>query len=174
MTTQEVLAQSIVACKELTARFLPGFTDENRTRQAPGLPNHVTWCLGHCSLMMHRLAERIDGKRAPEAEFVGGDEARRPANAFFVGSVDFASTPVDDTERYPPLARAFEIYGAACDRLAAAVRDAADGTLEREIAWHTSKITLRLLAMRLVFHNGTHTGQILDLRRALGLERVLQ
>jgi hypothetical protein len=72
------------------------------------------------------------------------------------------------------LSRGLEVFEAACNRLANAVRAADDETMNQEVPWGNAKISLWLLVMRLVYHNGTHTGQIVDLRRALGLERVLK
>lgn len=174
MTAREVVARSILASKELTARFLPGFADENFTRPAPGLPNHPLWCLGHCALMMYRTAERINGKPAPKTHFVADQDAGRSRDAFVTGSVDFDSTPVEDTRRYPPLGRMLDSYEGAGNRLANAVRGADDDTLNQEVPWGKARMTLWLIVTRLAFHNGTHTGRILDLRRAPGLERVLK
>jgi len=169
MTANEMLAQAVLSSKELLTRYLAGFMDENRTKQVPGLPNHAVWSLGHCALTMHRAAERIDGSPPPSSDFTTGDAP----DAFNPESVAFNSTPVDDPSRYPMLARGRAIYEAACDRLAQTVRDADDATLDRMTPWGASEISLRLLVARVVFHNGTHAGQITDLRRAIGMDRIL-
>jgi hypothetical protein len=173
MTARELLAQSVVASKELLARFLAGFNDGNRASQAPHLPNHVIWCLGHCALTMYRVAERIDGRSLPETDFVTGDGGAGTPSVYDTESVSFNSRPIDEASRYPTLARGIEVYEAACDRLAEAARVADEATLDQSVPWGKSEITLWMLVARLVFHNGTHTGQIIDLRRALGLGQVL-
>lgn len=171
MNAQMLLAESILACKGLLGRYLAGFSDENRTRQAPGLPNHVAWSLGHLALTMHRVAERIDGRPMPAADFVAGPAG--DAARFGTESVAFGSTPVAESAGYPSFARCVAIYDGACNRLAAAVREAGDAKMAEVTRWGAGETTISLLCARMVFHNGTHTGQIADLRRALGFKGVL-
>ena len=173
MTGPEMLAEVVLGSKSLMTRFLAGFDDRNRTSQAPSLPNHVVWCLGHCALTMHRVAERIDGASIPETDFVTGDGGAGDDQRFDTESVCFGSEPVDDARRYPAFARAVQIFEAAGDHLAGAVRGADEATLNRDIPWGAAAIPLWRLAIRVTFHNGVHGGQITDLRRALGLEKVI-
>lgn len=177
---RELIAQGVEGCKAWTGRYLVGFDDANCTRQPANLPNHVSWSLGHCALTMHRFSEKFDGRPIPERDFAVGP---RPAPAapgarptrFWTESVAFDSAPTDDPSLFPGMARATEVYGCACDRLAAAVRAAPDSRLDETTAWGmTPQIPLALLALRILFHNGDHTGQILDTRRALHLPRVLK
>lgn len=165
-----LLSDAIVGCKTGLARYLAGFSDENRTRQAPGLPNHVAWSLGHLALTMNRAAEKIDGRPLPASDFIAGSGGS--AGSFGTETVAFGSRPVDDPALYPPLARCTAIYEAACDRLAAAVAGAPDAKLAEATPWGNAQTTVGLLAARMIFHNGTHTGQIADLRRALGFKSI--
>lgn len=155
----EVIAGGVESTKQLLGRYLVGFTEESRVAQPPGLPNHVAWSLGHLALTMHKIAEKFDGRPAP-------------ASAFDPESVAFGSTPVSDTSKYPPLATCTAIYEAACDRLAAAVRAASDAKLDERIKWGPAEITLEAAALRMIFHNGMHTGQIADVRRALNMKSI--
>lgn len=182
MTRRDAIAEGILACKVLTGRYLAGFDDATRVKQSASLPNHVAWCLGHCALTMHRVAERLDGGRMPETDFILGDPMKPPADPlvprgdatrFHTESVAFASVPSADADRYPPLARCVEVYNRACDRLAAAVRAATDIALDTPTKWGPTEIPLHLACLRMIFHNGFHTGQIADLRRALGFRSVL-
>ena len=75
------LAEAMRATKPFVTRFLSGFDDSNRTTQAPNLPNHAAWCMGHLALTMNRFAERFDGKPLPDSDFItadgqGGNEER--------------------------------------------------------------------------------------------------
>jgi len=167
-TAQSAIADSVQACKPLALRYLAGFTDDNRTRQAPGLPNPVAWSLGHCALTLHRTAEKIDGQPLPPAHFAAAADKTR----YSTESVAFGSMPADNPALYPTMARCIEIYEAACDRVAAAVRAAPDSKLAQTTKWGTGETTLGALASRMVFHNGTHIGQIADLRRALGFKSI--
>jgi hypothetical protein len=172
MTIQETLADAVVACKGFSARFLPGFTEENRTAQAEHLPNHVMWTLGHVSLYLHDAAGRIDGRPRPESDF--GPNAGKGPGRYTDSAIGFDSKPVKDPAKYPTLARGVAIFNAACDRLATAARQADDATLAKKIDWFGMQIPLAQLVTRVMFHVGVHTGQIMDLRRGLGFDRVLK
>lgn len=171
MKRGDLLAQGVLASITLLARFYPGFTDANRTTQAPGLPNHFAWCLGHLALTMHRVAGMLDGGRLPEDTFVEG--AKGDARRFGVESVSFGSAPADAPADYPVRDRCVEIVQHAADRLGAALRAAPDPSLDSPLTWGKVATTGEALAQRMIFHNGVHCGQITDLRRALRLGNVL-
>ena len=174
MTRQEMLSEFILSTKPFFVRFLDGFDDSTRTVQAENLPNHVAWSLGHCALTMNRAAERFDDKPLPESDFIMGDGTNGDSSRFDTESVCFDSTPTPDPSNYPTLQRATEIYEAACDRFAQAVRNTTDAKLDEMIPFYGSELPLYTLIMRLCFHNGSHAGQIIDLRRALSMQRVFK
>jgi hypothetical protein len=177
MRTQDPLADSVLACKHLLGRYLAGFGDQNHTRQAPTLPNHVAWTLGHLAMTMHRVAEKLDGRPMPTEDLAPGgaapsDPATRFPPRFGAEQVAFGSRPVDAPE-YPSFGRCVQIYESACERLAGAVREASDRQLAAAVQWGAGESALLLLVARMIFHNGMHTGQIADLRRALGMGTIL-
>ena len=132
MTTgQEMLADAVRNSRDLFVRFLDGFDDTTRTRQAPDLPNHVAWCLGHCAITMHRMAQKLDDVTLPEADFVAGDGTSGDAERFDTESVSYGSSPIDDPQIYPTLERAQAIFDTAVERLATAVERASDDDLAR-------------------------------------------
>jgi len=175
-----MLAESVLSNKALLARYLAGFDETNYCKQAPHLPNHVAWTLGHCALTMHRIANMFVtdppsfAGEIPEADFIIGDGTRGEPTRFDAESVAFGSRPVEDPRLYPTLTRCAQIYDAACERLAATVRAASDEKLDQPVKWGVSgnDIPLWATAMRMVFHNGMHTGQLSDLRRALGFKSI--
>ncbi|MFG0285693.1 MAG: DinB family protein [Phycisphaerales bacterium JB039] len=167
-----VLASAIDTSVPLLTRFLDGFDESNRTRQAPGLPNHACWSLGHCALTMLRVREKLSGQGLPESDFVAGP--RGDGSCFGTESVAFGSRPADDPAAYPSLARSRAIFEQAASALAAAIRSATDEQLDRPIPWGRAEITLAEMLPRMVFHNGTHAGQLVDLRRALGMPPVIR
>lgn len=174
-TRGALLAEQVLACRPLLARYLAGFTDVTAVRQTPDLPNHVAWNLGHCALTMHRVAAMVDGLTAlPAGDFVTGDgtAGSRDRGVFDTEAVCFGSRPEDRYDRFPTLARATEVYNAACERLAAALRPLPDAELDRVVRFGSGEMPLWLLVTRMVFHNGFHTGQISDLRRALGFRSI--
>lgn len=188
MDRRETLAEGILATKTLLARYLVGFDDSNHTRMADKLPNHVAWTLGHLAHTLARAADKLDGKGLPPSDFLPpgamahhmkGAQAERvspysvvPVDAFDPEAVAFNSRPVDDPRLYPSFTRCGQIYNAACDRLAAAIRQADDAALDKPVKWGQAELPMWSLILRMIFHNGTHTGQIADLRRALGFRSI--
>ncbi len=172
----ELLAHNVLNAQTLFERFLDGFDDSNRTTQAPSLPNHLTWTLGHLAITAQRGAHRVLGLEGmqplPTEDFLEGD--RGTATHYATESVSFGSEPIDDPDAYPSIERGLEVMHAAHQALADALRDADDAALDRETPWGASTLTVADLALRMGFHIGTHTGQIVDLRRALRFGSVLQ
>jgi hypothetical protein len=169
MTPQEVVASAVELSKVQMARYLAGFDDATSVKQAVNLPNHARWSLGHCAMTMHRVAEKLDGRPLPGSDFATQAGA---SGKFHTEAVAFGSGPADDHEAYPSLSRCVEIYNAACDRLAAATRALPEARLMEDVNWVTFKMPLYQLVIRMCFHNGFHTGQIADLRRALGFKSI--
>ena len=79
-----------------------------------------------------------------------------------------------DRAAYPTWSEINARFDAAVKTLAEVVRGLSEADLARTIPWGAGTITARDAAIRMVFHNGTHTGQIVDLRRALGMNRVIK
>jgi len=169
------LAHAIDQARELFARFLDGLDDTHAVAQAPGLPNHPCWTLGHLALTARRAADRVRGhddpRPLPEADFADGPAG--DADRFAAEAVSYCSTPRADAGAYPTLPRARAIFDAAHDDLAAALRAAPPEALARPTPWGAGTTTPGELAIRMVFHLGTHAGQLIDLRRALGLPPAL-
>jgi hypothetical protein len=160
MTMSSELADGIESTRELLVRFLEGFDDTNAAAQSAGLPNHAIWVLGHLALTMHRAAEQVAGSTFPMA--------------WDPEPFAFGSTPAAGRADHPPLAQMIDNYHRAFDLLVEAVRGAGDEGLSRTVHWGPKPIAARDLALRMVFHNGTHCGQLVDLRRALGLPPVIR
>ncbi|MDX2016822.1 MAG: DinB family protein [Planctomycetota bacterium] len=172
ITQQSTLADAVLLSRMLLERYLAGFDDTNHTRQAPGLPNHAAWNLGHLALTMHRVAAMFDGAPMPEADLRAGDAHDRTPTHFWTESIAFGSAPTADAARYPAWIRCREIFAGACERLASVTRSASDEKLASLVPWGGTQVTLGALVARMTFHNGMHAGQIADLRRALGLKSI--
>jgi hypothetical protein len=184
MTRRDLIAESILSTKTLLGRYLAGFNDVTVVRQTPDLPNHVAWSLGHLALTMYRVVELIDAaatgrEPAPKAtppagEFVTADGfgGSKEKGRFDTEAVSFGSRPEERHDRFPSLLRCTEIYNNACEALATKVRSVEEGVLDRPVRWGTLETPVWAVCMRMVFHNGMHTGQIADLRRALGFKSI--
>jgi hypothetical protein len=118
------------------------------------------WTLGHLALTMHRGSEQIADTTFP-LEWDPEPFA-------------FGSSPSARPEEYPSLAEMIERYRRAFAQLVSAVRNAGDEGLDRAVPWGAGTITARDLAARMVFHAGAHSGQLVDLRRGLGLGPVIR
>ena len=172
LTRQHALAEAILHSRDLFKRYLKGFNDSNRTKQAPNLPNHVAWTLGHLAMTLHRCAQKFDGDELPPGDFVTGDGTAGNCDSFDTESVCFGSRPVDDPRLYPTLERCVTIYDSAIERLARVLRESEDGKLDSMSKWTNTEVPLYSFASRMVFHNGTHCGQLADLRRALNMGSI--
>ena len=170
-------ARMIRESSPLLLRFLAGFDESNRARQAPNLPNHSIWILGHCAFTMARLAELIGGPAPREADFEPGEWTRamadRAVTRFLIEEIAKDSVPSGDASRYPSLARGVEIFEHAAADLAAAIDSATAERLAETVPWVGTQQPLASLVIRIAVHNGMHAGQLTDLRRALGFQRVL-
>lgn len=168
-----LLAHTVRYSGPTLTRYLVGFSDENHTRQMPGLPNHVAWTLGHCAYTMHRLVERFDGPSLPEDAYLSGDGQSGTTEKFDTKAVTLGSVPIDDPSKYPGLERCVMIFDRAVELLASTVESASPELLAREVDWGASAMPLSTLAIRVSLHNAAHSGEIADLRRTLKMPRIL-
>lgn len=177
MSDSKALAASMRHADELFRRYLAGFDDENRVDQAEGLPNHASWTLGHVSVSLHRAADLILGfnepQHLPTEDWVHGDGTAGDPSRYDTESVCFGSIPRADAKAFPRWQRAVAIYGNSVEKIAGAIDGASQKMIEREVNWGKTPTTCGLLVTRQVMHLGLHCGQLVDLRRALGMGRVV-
>ncbi len=170
MSQQEILAGLIRDSHTLLLRYVKGFDDTNGTKQFEHLPNHALWTIGHVALTMYRVAEKLDGSPPPASVFLDGHVG--DAVRFACESVAFGSRPKPDASIYPSFERACEILRDSVERLAGAFAASSDATLEKQVTWGTTMVAAHTLAARICFHNGTHAGQLADLRRAMKMGSI--
>lgn len=172
-----LLAAMLRSTEPLMMRYLEGFTDATRCSQAHGMKNHLAWIIGHCALTMHRVAERVEGFDTPQrlltSDWVHGDGTAGDPSRFDTESVRYGSEPSTDPKRYPRMDRCVEILQVAFGHLAVTLEAAKPEALDRKTRWGGGEVRVRDLVPRMIFHNGTHTGQIIDLRRALGMPKTV-
>ena len=167
------LAHTVAYTEGLFTRFLVGFDEDSRVAQAPGLPNHAIWLLGHCGFSMNRVAAEFDGGSVPESFYVEGDGTGGDRERFDISSIRIGSRPVANPSMYPTLEQGRSCLKAAIDRLSAAAGNQTSEWLDQELDMHGTRLTRGEQVIRLCFHNGYHAGQLGDLRRALGMPRVI-
>jgi len=171
------LARGVRSTEVLMLRFCEGFGETTKCRQTPGLSNHAAWILGHCSMTMHHAADRVLGyeedQPLPTRDFVSADGTAGDPSRYDTATICFGSTPTGEASRFPRWARCVEVYRTGSERLAASLEETAPGRIGRSVRWGPIYLPVGDLVWRVVFHNGTHAGQLVDLRRALGFERVV-
>src|SRR5262249_54211784 len=86
----------------------------------------------------------------------------------------FGSKPTGNPKDYPPLKELEQRFKKSINMLADAVKATSEEGLKKSVPWGATSITVRDLALRMVFHNGTHCGQMAATRRALGMEKVIK
>jgi len=173
-TRGELLAAIVETNKALVVRYLAGFNDVTHVRQTPDLPNHLAWQLGHLAFTIHRVAAMLDAQPLPTKDFITADGfgGSREKGYFDTEAIVFGSRPEERHDRFPKLERCTEIFSSACDRLSAAAAAVPDARLDEVVPWGQAQFPLWALIARMVFHNGFHTGQIADMRRALSFKSV--
>lgn len=172
MREADFLAGVVRASGPVLTRFLVGFSDRSHTLQAPALPNHVAWTLGHCAYTMGRLVERLGGPALPQGDFLVGDGSQGTLERFDTQSVRLGSRPRPDPTMYPTLTRATRVFEDAVERLASSVLTLDDAALGVLVSWGAHDRPRRELVVRVSLHNAQHAGQITDLRRALAMPTI--
>lgn len=167
-----MLAETVINSQTLLKRYLAGFDDSNRCFRTDDLPNHAAWTLGHLAITMTRAGQKLGGPAPSPEEFVTGDGTAGDTHRFDTEGVSFGSTPSADPAHYPSWARCIQIFDNACQSLANTLQNAPEAQLEGMVQWGNQQIPGWTAALRMAFHNGTHTGQLADLRRALRLKSI--
>ncbi len=170
--SKELLAQAVLNSGVLLKRYLTGFNNSNRCFVTIDLPNHPAWTLGHLALTMIRAGEKLGGPAPSPDHFVTADGKGGDDQRFDTESVAFGSTPSLDPTHFPNFDRCVEIFDHTSDSLVQTIRKADDEALARDVRWGSTTIPGWSVALRMAFHNGTHSGQLADLRRSLRFESI--
>ncbi|MEO0483543.1 MAG: DinB family protein [Planctomycetota bacterium] len=172
MPDPATLAQAVRDAVPFFTRFLVGFDGSNHTAQAPGLANHAAWTLGHLALYLHRGAEAFDRRALPASDFIEGAQDG-DAERFATESVAFGSVPVAEPGRYPAWPRCEATFHSAADRFVHSILESSADQLAGDVRWGNGEVSGAALVTRQIFHIATHTGQVIDLRRALKMPLVV-
>ena len=125
------------------------------------------------AITMHFAADFAAGfnelQKLPTNDWIHGDGTAGDPSRYDTESVRYKSTPTTDAKRYPRMVRAQEIFDVAVDRFAEETAALKPSGMQREIKWGENVLMVGSLVQRVIFHNGVHAGQVIDLRRALGM-----
>ncbi len=143
-------------------KFSKGFADNQVTAQAPGIPNHLLWTLGHLAATSSWIKTLIDGR-----------SHIAPAN--YETLFGMGSKPVDDPSAYPAFADVRKVFDEAHNAIVAVASSMTDEELSTPPTADSGNfVTDKMDALfKCAWHEGWHLGQLADLRRALGLPSAL-
>lgn len=142
----------------VTNKLAAGFSDAQSLEQPANCPNTLLWTFGHLACTASWLASLVDGK--PQS--VPGEWDK----LFGMGS-----KPSGDKSGYPALAEVRKAFEDTYTRLVNALSAKTDAELLTPVAGEPSSFVKDKLdaAFKCAWHEGWHTGQLADLRRACGL-----
>lgn len=159
----EIGKATLDLARSTTLKMIDGVPQDKLTYQSAPKTNHVLWVLGHLAVSDAYFAKTMGAEKIVEL-----DESW---NELF----GMGSTPVDDSSKYPSLDE---------------ITDAMKRTREVLLEWFSSMDEAKLhsalpedwkmfgpnfgaLMNSIAWHEGLHTGQITNIRKALGLPGVI-
>ncbi len=159
----ELLVNNSTANTKVFQRFIADIPDDKLCAQFPGLPNHAAWQIGHLTAVRGAVSNML-GKPAPLPEDWSARYGRN-------------STPNPDPAVNPPRELLLSLLEKTQSHLTTVLRETDPASLD---APHDRPQMLPLFPTKkhlffhiLTTHDGLHLGQLSDLRRTMGLPRIL-
>ncbi|MCC6952118.1 MAG: DinB family protein [Phycisphaerales bacterium] len=142
--------------RQTFSKYSAGFSQEQMTAQPAGHVNHLLWTIGHLAATAGWALSVISGEKGavPEAY----------EKMFGMGSV-----PVGDAGAYPSVDEVKGYFDSSFDRLVSAVSKMTDAQLSEAVEAGGFASDKADLAAKISWHEGWHVGQVVALRRALGI-----
>ena len=139
-----------------------GIPDSRATEQLPGASNHKLWTYGHLATATDWFAGLIDGKPTSIPES-------------YQGLFGMGSAPKPNAAAYPPLGEVRAVADASFRRVLDALSVLSDRDLFAPVegdgaGFATDKLDA---AVKGLWHEGWHLGQLAALRRGMGLPPMM-
>lgn len=154
MEIRDHLIYMIGVNKRATRGFLNDITEDESMDKIDGRFNHVRWLAGHMLYSMSEVLSMLDQENTDykkyKPKFVGGTEVS------------------DDHSEYPAFSELKEKLDKTYDNILAALENATDDDLEREIGEGEGKEPLWKSITFLSMHDFYHSGQVMYHRRGVG------
>lgn len=148
--------------RQWTLNYLEGISEDRYTYQPWPGANHVLWNLGHIAASDTFGIAALKGST---------DTPTGPYDGIF----GMGSTPVDDTSKYPPIKKVRHDLDDQRRELLSLLEGMSEADLlkptEGDMAQFAPDIAGVLFT--LAWHEGVHAGQIVAIRKALGLKPVM-
>ena len=161
MTLKERAKGLLNLSREWTLKYLEGIPEDKYTHQPWPGANHVLWTLGHLAETDAYVSHFLRG--TPE-EYKPG----KYAELFGMGS-----TPVDDPTKYPPSAEIRDHLTRCREELLATVEGMSEADLLKPAPEDFFAPDLIGTMFTVPWHEAMHAGQIVALRKALGLKPIM-
>lgn len=144
-----------------TLKFAEGITDEQLTTRSSPNSNHAAWILGHLAYANDSFCVKLSGQ-----------ESVLPKN--YESLFGMGSTPTDDAADYPSKAELLEALNKSHEFVVGWFKSLSDEQLASPLPEGMEMFgpNFASLASTMVWHDGLHQGQLIEVRRALGLPRA--
>ncbi len=142
--------------RQTFSKYSSGFSPEQLTAQPAGHVNHLLWTYGHLAATAGWALSVITGEKGAVPEAYD--------KLFGMGSV-----PVADAGAYPSFAEVKGYFDSSYDKVVAAVSKMTDAQLSEAVDTGGFASDKADLVAKLGWHEGWHVGQVVALRRALGI-----
>lgn len=142
--------------RQTFSKYSAGFSSEQMTAQPAGHVNHLLWTFGHLAATAGWALSVITGEKGAVPEAYD--------KLFGMGSV-----PVADAGAYPSFDEVKGYFDSSFDKLVGAVSKMTDAQLSEAVDTGGFASDKADLAAKIGWHEGWHVGQVVALRRALGI-----
>ena len=145
-----------------THKLIEGIPDDKLTHRAAPGSNHALWIMGHLAHSENSFCSKVSG-----------NESVLPEN--YAKLFGMGSEPSDDASTYPSKAELLD----SLDKARTALTDWLGGLNEDQLAaplpedYQMFGPNVASLASAIAYHEGVHAGQLIEIRRSLGLPRAM-
>jgi hypothetical protein len=161
MTLKERAKGLLDLSREWTLKFLEGIPEDKYTFQPFSGANHVLWTLGHLAETDAYVTHALQGA---EEEY----KSEKYPDLFGMGS-----TPVPDPGKYPSPAKIKEYLSGCRKNLLAKLESMSEADLLKPATEEFMAPDLMGTMFTLPWHEAMHGGQIVAVRKALGLKPLM-
>lgn len=147
--------------REATLKLAAEITDEQMLHRPTPEANHTAWLLGHIAYADNGFRSKLSGSPSviPES---------------YEALFGMGSTPSDDASIYPSKAELLKTMEKSHTALIEWFKSLSDEQLAESLPEDMEKFgaNYATLASTLIWHEGLHAGQLVEVRRSLGLPRA--
>ncbi len=145
----------------VTLKLAEAITDEQLTTRPTPNSNHAAWILGHIAYANDSFCAKL-----------GGQDSVLPEN--HESLFGMGTTPTDDAADYPSKAELLDALNKSHEFVVGWFKSMSEEQLASPLPEGMEMFgpNFASLASTMVWHDGIHQGQLIEVRRALGLPRV--